>query len=138
MTDNIDENEATLLEAMSIEDQPLDFKALSGKSLANAKDLATKEQIINAIREVSDPEIPINVYDMGLIYNIDQKENGDVFIDMTLTAPACPVAGVLPQEVANAVSQLEGVGVVEVKLVWEPQWTIDRLTDEAKAMLDIF
>ncbi len=96
------------------------------------------QTIIDAIRQVYDPEIPINVYDMGLIYHIDIHENGNIFIDMSLTAPGCPVAGILPQQVADAVAALSGVGEVEVKVVWEPQWTIERMTDEGKAMLDLF
>ncbi|MBP5353477.1 MAG: DUF59 domain-containing protein [Alphaproteobacteria bacterium] len=131
---------------MSIDDstavqniEPLpEFVAYAGQSLAADTDKAEMSALIAAIRTVSDPEIPINVYDMGLIYKIDQKENGDIFIDMTLTAPTCPIAGVLPQQVADAVAQTTGVGKVEVKLVWEPAWTPDKLTDEAKEMLELF
>ena len=79
----------------------------------------------------------INVYDMGLIYDIRQKDNGDVEIDMTLTAPTCPVAGVLPQQVADATALVEGVGKVEVKVVWEPAWSLDKISDEARAMIDL-
>jgi metal-sulfur cluster biosynthetic enzyme len=74
---------------------------------------------------------------MGLIYKIDQQDNGDIYIEMTLTAPTCPIAGVLPQQVADAVALTEGVGKVEVKLVWEPAWTPDKMTDEAKEMLEL-
>ncbi|MBQ8870077.1 MAG: DUF59 domain-containing protein [Alphaproteobacteria bacterium] len=94
--------------------------------------------IVEAIKKVSDPEIMINVYDLGLIYKINQQENGDVFVDMTLTAPTCPVAGILPQQVADSIATLEGIGQVEVKVVWEPVWTIERLSEDAKAMLDMF
>ena len=75
---------------------------------------------------------------MGLIYKIEQAEKGDVFIEMTLTAPTCPIAGVLPQQVADAVAKTQGVGKVEVKLVWEPAWTPERLTEEAKELLELF
>ena len=135
MTDDISQNEAQLLEAMSVDDT---YKTTAGDKLDASQEKASIEEIIEAIRSVYDPEIPINVYDMGLIYNIDQKQNGDVFIDMSLTAPGCPVAGILPQQVADAVASLKGVGVVEVKIVWEPQWTVERMTDEGKAMLDLF
>ena len=84
-----------------------------------------------------DPEIMINVYDMGLIYDIRSQDNGDVEIDMTLTAPTCPVAGVLPQQVADAVALVEGVGRVEVKVVWEPAWSLEKLSDDARAMIDL-
>ena len=93
--------------------------------------------IVEAIKTVSDPEIPINVYDMGLIYKIDQLDNGDLKIDMTLTAPTCPIAGVLPQQVADAAAAVTGVGKVEVKLIWEPEWTPDKMTEEAKIMLEL-
>ena len=79
-----------------------------------------------------------NVYDLGLIYKIQQAENGDLNIEMTLTAPGCPVAGILPQQVADAAAGVKGVGKVEVKVVWEPAWTMDRLSEEAKAMLELF
>lgn len=80
----------------------------------------------------------INVYDMGLIYNIEIRDNGDVFIAMTLTAPGCPVAGILPQQVADAVALAEGTGKVEVRIVWEPAWTMERLSDDARAMIELF
>ena len=79
-----------------------------------------KENIIKKIKEVYDPEIPVNIYDLGLIYTNDIAENGDVNITMSLTAPGCPVAGEMPGMVASAVSQVDGTGVVDVKIVWEP------------------
>lgn len=138
MSEEIDENEAALLAAMSVDEKLDGYQTSFGEPLAEGAKKASKEEIIEAIRGVSDPEIPINVYDMGLIYNINQQANGDVAIDMTLTAPTCPVAGILPAEVAKAVASIEGVGVVEVRLVFEPVWSIERLTDEAKAILDLF
>jgi len=137
MAEEINENEAQLLEAMSVDDAP-EYKASAGTPLQDGQKHASKEEIVEAIRTVYDPEIPINVYDMGLIYDIRQIENGNVFIDMTLTAPGCPVAGILPGQVAEAVAAVEGVGAVEVKVVWEPLWSIERMTDEAKAMMDLF
>lgn len=137
MTEEINENENQLLEALVQQDAP-EYKATAGKALDANVQKATIEAIIEAIRQVYDPEIPINVYDMGLIYDIKQQENGDVFIDMSLTAPGCPVAGILPGQVADAVAQVEGVGLVEVKVVWEPQWTIERMTEEGRAMIDLF
>ncbi len=138
MTENNNENEAQLLEAMTQKTDTPEYKATSGEPLGEGCEKAPLEAIINAIRQVYDPEIPINVYDMGLIYNINQKENGDVDIDMTLTAPGCPVAGVLPAQVADMVAGVEGVGVSNVKVVWEPQWTIERMTEEGRAMIDLF
>ena len=138
MSEETNENEAQLLEAMSVSEPTPEYKAVAGALLKEGEAHALKDEIIEAIRTVYDPEIPINVYDMGLIYDIRQVENGDVFIDMTLTAPGCPVAGILPQNVADAVAMLENVGVVEVRIVWEPQWTIDRMTEEGRAMVDLF
>ena len=138
MSENINENEAQLLEAMSVSDDKKEYKAIAGTPLQNGAKTASKTEIIEAIRLVYDPEIPINVYDMGLIYDIKQTENGDVFVYMTLTAPGCPVAGILPTQVAEAIASVEGVGMVEVKVVWEPVWTVDRMTEEAKAMIDLF
>lgn len=138
MTEEINTNESELLEAMAAQGEQIEYKACAGAALSNSVPKASLDAIIEAVRQVYDPEIPINVYDMGLIYAINQQENGDVFVDMTLTAPGCPVAGVLPQQVADAVSSVAGTGKVEVKVVWEPQWTIERMTDEAKAMIDLF
>lgn len=131
-TDNLEENnlEQEFPEAQLV--------AKFGVPLPEGIDIATKEQIIKAIKTVEDPEIMINVYDMGLIYKIDIAENGNVDIDMTLTAPGCPVAGDMPSDVAFAVSTLDGAGEVTVNLVWEPQWTPERMTEEARMMLDIF
>lgn len=142
---SIGATESRLLQAMSIADTPenetaeplTDFSAYAGQTLPAGTEKAKMYDIIEKIRTVSDPEIPLNVYDMGLIYKIDQKENGDIYIEMTLTAPTCPIAGILPQQVADAVAQEPGVGKIEVKLVWEPAWTIDRLTDEAKEILEL-
>ena len=137
--------ESRLLQAMSVADdaeqaavEPLEFSAYAGEALADDVQKAKMIDIVEQIRTVSDPEIPIHVYDMGLIYKIDQQDNGDLYIEMTLTAPTCPIAGVLPQQVADAVALTEGVGKVEVKLVWEPAWTPDKMTDEAKEMLELF
>lgn len=96
---------------------------------------ALREPIIHALRQVHDPEIPVNIYDLGLIYKIDIAENGDVDVDMTLTAPACPVAGMMPVMVKDAVKTVDGVGEVAVELVWDPPWSPDTMSDEAKLTL---
>jgi FeS assembly SUF system protein len=94
-----------------------------------------REPIIAALRAVYDPEIPVNIYDLGLIYTIDIDPLGNVAIDMTLTAPACPVAGMMPVMVKDAVTAVEGVGEVAVELVWDPPWSPDHMSDEAKLQL---
>ena len=115
-----------------------DYHAIEGEPLPKGLPIATHDMIVDAIKLVQDPELMLDVYNLGLIYNIDIKENGDVNIDMSLTSPACPIAGEMPGMVARAVSNtLEGVGVVDVRLIWEPPWTIDRLSDEIKLMMGI-
>lgn len=137
-----DDTEQQLLAALAMQDNSLDlnkeYVAYAGKDKPDDEPTATKDDVIIALKTVCDPEIMINIYDMGLIYNINIHDNGDVFIDMTLTAPGCPAAGVLPQQAADAVSALKGVGNVEVKIVWEPAWSLDKLSDEARAMIDFF
>jgi len=91
-----------------------------------------REPIIAALREVYDPEIPVNIYDLGLIYQINISPEGDVAIDMTLTAPACPVAGMMPLMVKDAVANVEGVGQIEVEMVWDPPWSPECMSEEAR------
>jgi len=95
--------------------------------VTDAHDL--KDRITHALRSVHDPEIPINIYDLGLIYTLDVDGDGRVAIEMTLTAPNCPVADKIPADVAAAVRGVEGVQEVDVTLVWEPAWSTDRMTD---------
>ncbi len=92
------------------------------------------EQIIGALKTVYDPEIPVDIYELGLIYEIEIDE-GHVDIKMTLTAPACPVAGTMPGMVKSTVEQVPDVKSCEVELVWEPQWTPERMSDAAKLQL---
>ena len=112
--------------------------ARAGSPLGPDARPASEEAIIDALKTVYDPEIPVNLYDLGLIYRLDRGENGNVAIDMTLTAPACPVAGEMPGKVAEAVAAVPGVGEVEVHLVWEPPWTKDRMSEDAKLALDMY
>ena len=94
-----------------------------------------REPIIAELRKVHDPEIPVNIYDLGLIYRIEIAANGDVSVDMTLTAPACPVAGMMPVMVEDAVRKVEGVGNIKVELVWDPPWSQERMSEEARLEL---
>lgn len=93
------------------------------------------DDVIGALRTVYDPEIPVNIHDLGLIYTVRITEDNAVFIDMTLTAPGCPVAGEIPGWVADAVSPLPGVKTVDVEIVWDPPWDMSRMSDEAKLEL---
>lgn len=94
-------------------------------------------EVVEQIRTVYDPEIPVNVYDLGLIYDIQVSDEKNVHIVMTLTSPACPVAGILPGEVEVAARQTPGIGEVSVELTWDPPFTIDRIPDEIRLMLGI-
>ena len=94
-----------------------------------------KDRIIQRLQTIHDPEIPINIYELGLIYEIDIDDNNDVLIVMTLTAPNCPVAESLPLEVEEAIKQTEGVNNVQVQITFEPAWSMDKLSDEAKLEL---
>lgn len=94
-----------------------------------------EEQVISALRAVYDPEIPVNIYDLGLIYSLAIRDDKSVHIGMTLTAPACPVAGSMPGAVARAVERVPGIGPVDVELVWDPPWTPERMSDEARLEL---
>ena len=136
--EKINQTEADLLRAMEIQEQMKDFVATAGQSKPADEKTASEADVVEALKTVCDPEIMINVYDMGLIYNIEIRDNGDVFIAMTLTAPGCPVAGILPQQVADAVALVEGTGKVEVRIVWEPALTMERLSDDARAMIELF
>ena len=93
------------------------------------------ERIVEACRTVYDPEIPVNIYDLGLVYTISIGAENDVEIDMSLTAPGCPVAGEMPGWVADAVAPVEGVRQVDVNIVWDPPWGMDRMSDEARLEL---
>lgn len=97
---------------------------------------ALKEKIIEVLYTVEDPEIPVNIYELGLVYDITIKENNVVFIIMTLTAPACPVAGEIVMEVQRKVSAIEEVSDVHVDLTFEPPWSMDMMSEEAKLELD--
>ena len=112
--------------------------ARAGEPLAEGTPVATEADVVEALKTVHDPEIPVNIYDLGLIYGLEIFDEGSVKIDMTLTAPACPVAGEMPGMVAKAVAGVPGVGEVEVQLVWEPQWTPERMSEEARLLLDMF
>jgi FeS assembly SUF system protein len=96
-----------------------------------------RERVIAALRTIYDPEIHVNILDLGLIYALDIDAAGNVEIEMTLTAPACPVAGEFPGVVESCLSEVAGVNSVHVELVWEPAWSIDAMTEEVKLELGL-
>lgn len=97
-----------------------------------------QDEVIEAIRTVYDPEIPVNVYELGLIYTIDLNDDGSVEIEMSLTAPNCPSAQELPEMIRYAVLSVPSVKKVEVRVVWEPPWDMSRMSDEARLALNLF
>ena len=96
-----------------------------------------KKKVILEIKKIYDPEIPVNIYELGLIYNIDIDEKNKVNIDMTLTSPNCPVAESLPNSVKDSVLKVDGVSDVDLKLVWDPPWGKDRMSEAAKLELNL-
>ena len=96
-----------------------------------------KEQIVSEIKKIYDPEIPVNIYELGLIYKIEIEEAKKVNIDMTLTSPNCPVAESLPKMVKDNILKLEGVDDVDLNLVWDPPWTKDKMSEAAKLELNL-
>ena len=112
--------------------------AHAGAPLSPGTPVASPEQVVAALKTVYDPEIPVDIYELGLIYGQTIAADGNAEIAMTLTAPTCPVAGIIPQQVAEAVAAVDGIGEVEVKLVWEPPWTQERMSEEARLVLNMF
>ena len=96
-----------------------------------------KEKVILEIKKIYDPEIPVNIYELGLIYNIDIDEKNKVNIDMTLTSPNCPVAESLPNSVKNNILKVDGVTDVNLKLVWDPPWDKEKMSEAAKLELNL-
>ena len=95
-------------------------------------------KLVIALKTVYDPEIPVDIYELGLIYKVDVADNKDVLVDMTLTAPNCPVAGEMPGNVKAALETVEGVGGVTVNMTFDPPWTPERMSEEAKLELNMF
>ena len=107
------------------EDLPKDLDAFTAK-------------LVGALKTVYDPEIPVDIYELGLIYKVDVSNNRDVTVDMTLTAPNCPVAGEMPGNVKAALEMVEGIGAVTVNMTFDPPWTPERMSEEAKLELNMF
>ena len=96
-----------------------------------------KQKVIEEIKKIFDPEIPVNIYELGLIYKIEVDEKNKVTVDMTLTSPNCPVAESLPNEVKENILKVDGVSEVDLKLVWEPPWDKDKMSEAAKLELNL-
>ena len=146
-----DTAEAKNLEVKNLEVKNLEVKNLEVENLeVKAGNMEThsalppeeterlSSEIVAALKTVFDPEIPADIYELGLIYKVDLKDDRSVDVVMTLTTPNCPAAGELPQMVENAVASIPGIGVVNVNLVWDPAWTPDRMSDEARLVLNMW
>jgi FeS assembly SUF system protein len=138
MTDTI---EAKTAEANTAEANTAEIKTSNMQTSSALPPEETERlggEIVAALKTVFDPEIPADIYELGLIYKVDIKDDRTVDVEMTLTTPNCPAAGELPTMVENAVASVPGVGVVNVNLVWDPAWTPDRMTDEARLVLNMW
>jgi FeS assembly SUF system protein len=102
------------------------------------EDHPLREPIIAGLRTVYDPEIPVNIFELGLIYTVEIADNNDVYIRMSLTAPGCPVAGEMPGMVQGALAGIEGIGKVDVDVVWDPMWNPSFMADTAKLQLNMY
>ena len=111
---------------------------MDGSPLDKLNAQATEALIVEVLRTIFDPELPVNIYDLGLIYGVEVDAAGVATIQMTLTTPACPVAETLPPEVEAKVKSVDGVSDAHVELVWEPPWTPDRMSDAAKLDAGLF
>jgi FeS assembly SUF system protein len=102
------------------------------------EDLTLEEKIVDALRTVYDPEIPVNIYELGLIYGIELRDGGSVVIRMTLTSPGCPVAGSLPIEVESRLREIPEIASAKVEIVWDPPWNMDMISEAGKLQLGMF
>jgi FeS assembly SUF system protein len=100
--------------------------------------VALNDKIVDRLRTVYDPEIPVNIYDLGLIYNVKVEPTGDVYVKMTLTSPGCPAAGTLPGEVEDKITVIPGVKSAKIDVVWEPTWDKNMMSEAAKLQLGFF
>lgn len=97
-----------------------------------------RDRVVEVLKTCYDPEIPVNIWELGLVYALDVSDEGDVSVKMTLTSPACPVAGSLPPEIQRRISELPGVRSAKVELVWDPPWTMERMSEAARLQLGFF
>jgi FeS assembly SUF system protein len=132
MTDEIKSDETRAAPAGEAVAVPQD-SALPQEEIARLTD-----DIVQALKTVYDPEIPADIYELGLIYKVDIKDDRTVDVDMTLTTPNCPAAAELPMMVENAVASVQGVGPVKVQVVWDPPWDPSRMSDEARLVLNMW
>ena len=116
----------------------INFEELLVPYLEGSADSALEPQVVAAIRSVFDPEIPVSVFDLGLIYDIRFSDDGELLVIMTLTAPACPVADEIPEWVKTAILKIDGIEKVEIVMTWEPFWKPEYMTEAARLELGLF
>jgi FeS assembly SUF system protein len=117
---------------------PAEQTPVPGSALSKEELDAFTGKLVTALKTVYDPEIPVDIYELGLIYKVDVADNKDVAVDMTLTAPNCPVAGEMPGMVQAALQLVDGIGEVSVNMTFDPPWTPERMSEEAKLELNMF
>lgn len=110
----------------------------SAEVLSVSEAIQLQDKAVEALRTCYDPEIPVNIYDLGLVYEIKAERSGDVYVRMTLTAPTCPVAGTLPPEVEAKIKEIPGVKSVKVDLVWDPPWDMTKMSEAARLQLGVW
>ncbi len=134
MSDNTEEKITEQEPGQVTEQQPKEVTVPSDK----ADKTELNNAVVEALKSVYDPEIPVNIYELGLIYSVNIDDAGKVIIEMTLTSPACPVAGTLPPEVEGKVRSITGVSECVVKVVWDPPWGMNMMSEEAKLQLNLY
>jgi FeS assembly SUF system protein len=125
-------------DAMNAEPQDLHTQTVEVSAIAPGELEEFTRKLVTALKTVYDPEIPVDIYELGLIYKVDVADNKDVTVDMTLTAPGCPVAGEMPEMVKSALEGVDGIGAVTVNMVFEPPWTPEKMSEEAKLELNMY
>jgi FeS assembly SUF system protein len=119
-------------------DDAADIQTTPATPLSQAELDQITDRLIEQLKTVYDPEIPVDIYELGLIYKVDVSDDRDVLVEMTLTAPGCPVAGDMPQWVEAAIREIPGIRDIRIELVFDPPWDPSRMSDEAKLQLNMF
>ena len=130
--------EETAMEETAMSEAPSATPSGAVPTVDIEAEAALEERIVHALKQVYDPEIPVDIYELGLVYDVDVQPGGKVVVSMTLTSPACPVAGSLPGEVEQRVQGVEGVEEARVELVWEPPWNPGMMSEAARLDLGMF
>ena len=131
------DKELTVDDFMPEQGETQEFMVTAGAALLTGASIASRDDVIEALRTVFDPEIPVNIYDLGLVYLCELDKSGGVTVEMTLTAPGCGMGPAIAEDAKNKVLQIPGIFDVNIHLVWDPQWNRDMMTEEAKLQLGL-